>query len=110
MPMNFTIDEENRFVVVTFRKSQKIRNFERDPRAAEVGGGPGRGGAAEIIPRLEADGAFAFDNLPHNRIIHLRARSAGTDGVDVDVVFRELRGANPRHGDDRPFGPGVRNV
>ena len=34
MPMNFTVDDENRFVVVTFRKSQKILNFERDPRAA----------------------------------------------------------------------------
>jgi nitroimidazol reductase NimA-like FMN-containing flavoprotein (pyridoxamine 5'-phosphate oxidase superfamily) len=34
MPMNFGIDEAGRLVILTFAKSQKVRNLERDPRAA----------------------------------------------------------------------------
>ena len=34
MPMNFVIDDEGRYVVITFRKGQKVKNLERDPRAA----------------------------------------------------------------------------
>lgn len=34
MPMNYGVDEAGRIVMTTFRKSQKVRNLERDPRAA----------------------------------------------------------------------------
>lgn len=34
MPMNFLFDDQDRYVVTTFRKSQKVRNIERDPRCA----------------------------------------------------------------------------
>lgn len=34
MPMNFALDDADRIVMTTFRKSQKVRNLERDPRAA----------------------------------------------------------------------------
>jgi nitroimidazol reductase NimA-like FMN-containing flavoprotein (pyridoxamine 5'-phosphate oxidase superfamily) len=34
LPMNFIIDDEDRYVVITFRKSQKVKNLERDPKAA----------------------------------------------------------------------------
>jgi PPOX class probable F420-dependent enzyme len=33
MPMNYGLDEAGRVVMVTFAKSQKVRNLERDPRA-----------------------------------------------------------------------------
>jgi nitroimidazol reductase NimA-like FMN-containing flavoprotein (pyridoxamine 5'-phosphate oxidase superfamily) len=33
MPMNYGIDDQGRIVMTTFRKSQKVRNLERDPRA-----------------------------------------------------------------------------
>ena len=33
MPMNYGIDAEGRIVIATFRKSQKVKNLERDPRA-----------------------------------------------------------------------------
>ena len=33
MPMNYGVDAEGRIVIVTFRKSQKVKNLERDPRA-----------------------------------------------------------------------------
>lgn len=33
MPMWFSVDESGRFLVSTFGSSQKVRNFERDPRA-----------------------------------------------------------------------------
>jgi nitroimidazol reductase NimA-like FMN-containing flavoprotein (pyridoxamine 5'-phosphate oxidase superfamily) len=32
--MNFGIDETGRLVILTFAKSQKVRNLERDPRAS----------------------------------------------------------------------------
>jgi PPOX class probable F420-dependent enzyme len=34
MPMNYGVDEAGRVVFSTFRKSQKVRNVERDPRAS----------------------------------------------------------------------------
>lgn len=34
MPMNYALDERGRVLITTFRKSQKVRNLERDPRAA----------------------------------------------------------------------------
>ena len=33
MPMNYGLDGEGRLVTATFRKSQKVKNLERDPRA-----------------------------------------------------------------------------
>ncbi len=33
MPMFYWVDEQNRFYVTTFRKSQKVMNFKRDPKA-----------------------------------------------------------------------------
>lgn len=34
MPMNFVFDDEDQYLVTTFRKSQKVLNIERDPRCA----------------------------------------------------------------------------
>ncbi len=34
MPMWFSLDESHRFLVSTFARSQKVRNFERDARAS----------------------------------------------------------------------------
>jgi nitroimidazol reductase NimA-like FMN-containing flavoprotein (pyridoxamine 5'-phosphate oxidase superfamily) len=34
VPMNFALDDADRILITTFRKSQKVRNLERDPRAA----------------------------------------------------------------------------
>lgn len=34
MPMNFVFDENDTYLVTTFRKSQKVKNLERDPRCA----------------------------------------------------------------------------
>jgi PPOX class probable F420-dependent enzyme len=33
MPMNYGVDDEGRVIFSTFRKSQKVRNVARDPRA-----------------------------------------------------------------------------
>jgi nitroimidazol reductase NimA-like FMN-containing flavoprotein (pyridoxamine 5'-phosphate oxidase superfamily) len=33
VPMNYGLDEEGRIIMTSFRKSQKVRNLERDPRA-----------------------------------------------------------------------------
>ena len=34
VPMNYGLDEEGRIIITSFRKSQKVRNLERDPRAS----------------------------------------------------------------------------
>ena len=34
VPMNYGLDDEGRILITTFRKSQKVRNLQRDPRAA----------------------------------------------------------------------------
>lgn len=34
VPMNYGIDGEGRIVITSFARSQKVRNLERDPRAA----------------------------------------------------------------------------
>lgn len=34
MPMNYALDGEDRILITTFAKSQKVRNLERDDRAA----------------------------------------------------------------------------
>jgi nitroimidazol reductase NimA-like FMN-containing flavoprotein (pyridoxamine 5'-phosphate oxidase superfamily) len=33
VPMNYGLDDLDRILITTFRKSQKVRNLERDPRA-----------------------------------------------------------------------------
>jgi PPOX class probable F420-dependent enzyme len=33
VPMSFGLDEEGRILITSFRKSQKVKNLERDPRA-----------------------------------------------------------------------------
>jgi nitroimidazol reductase NimA-like FMN-containing flavoprotein (pyridoxamine 5'-phosphate oxidase superfamily) len=33
VPMNFALDDADRIIITTFRKSQKVKNLERDPRA-----------------------------------------------------------------------------
>lgn len=34
VPMNYGLDEAGRIIITAFRKSQKVRNLERDPRAS----------------------------------------------------------------------------
>jgi PPOX class probable F420-dependent enzyme len=34
VPMNFGLDDDGRIVMTSFRKGQKVRNLERDPRAS----------------------------------------------------------------------------
>jgi nitroimidazol reductase NimA-like FMN-containing flavoprotein (pyridoxamine 5'-phosphate oxidase superfamily) len=33
VPMNYGLDDEGRILITSFRKSQKVKNLERDPRA-----------------------------------------------------------------------------
>jgi len=33
VPMNYGLDDQGRILITTFRKSQKVKNLERDPRA-----------------------------------------------------------------------------
>lgn len=56
MPMNYGLDEEGRVILSTFRKSQKVRNVERDPRATllvESGDAYGELKAAILFAEVE---------------------------------------------------------
>ena len=33
VPMNYGVDDQGRILITSFRKSQKVKNLERDPRA-----------------------------------------------------------------------------
>lgn len=56
VPMNYGLDEEGRILITSFRKSQKVRNLERDPRATLlVESGTGYGELKSVIAWCDAE-------------------------------------------------------
>jgi len=56
VPMNFGLDADGRILITSFRKSQKVRNLERDPRAALlVESGESYGELKSVIAYGEAE-------------------------------------------------------
>lgn len=56
VPMNYGIDAENRIILTAFRKSQKVRNLERDPRATLlVESGAGYGELRGVVAWCDAE-------------------------------------------------------
>lgn len=55
-PMNYGLDEEGRVLMTTFRKSQKVKNIERDPRATLlVESGEGYSDLKSVIAYTDAE-------------------------------------------------------
>jgi nitroimidazol reductase NimA-like FMN-containing flavoprotein (pyridoxamine 5'-phosphate oxidase superfamily) len=68
VPMNYGIDDAGRIIITCFRKSQKVKNLERDPRAALlVENGATYGELQSVIAYADAeiiaDPAGVRDNL-----------------------------------------------
>jgi nitroimidazol reductase NimA-like FMN-containing flavoprotein (pyridoxamine 5'-phosphate oxidase superfamily) len=81
MPMNFVIDDEDRYVVITFRKSQKVRNFERDPKAALlVESGIAYGELKSVLAYAEAE---IVDDV--ELVLQTMAGLAAKEGSVADV-------------------------
>lgn len=56
VPMNYGLDEEGRVLMTTFRKSQKVKNIERDPRATLlVESGEGYSDLKSVIAYTDAE-------------------------------------------------------
>lgn len=87
MPMNFIIDEEARYVIVTFRKSQKVTNLQRDPKASLlVESGLAYGELKSVLAYAEAE---IVDDL--ELVLDVMARIAAKEaGLDV-ASLPELR-------------------
>lgn len=82
VPMNYGVDEVGRVVITTFRKSQKVRNVERDPRATllvESGEGYGELKAAILFADVEIVGDSEAVRAEMNRI---RAADTLADSMD----------------------------
>lgn len=91
MPMWFGLEDDGAVVMTTFRKSQKVRNLERDPRVSlliedGVEYAKLRGvvmyGKAEILRDLEA----VLDSLAR-----VMARNSNAPGVDPAAMRDTLR-------------------
>ena len=85
VPMNFAIDPQDRLLILTFRKSQKVKNLERDPRAAllvESGGEYHELKSVMIYAEAEIIGPGpAFEE----------ARAAFADKVQTSVLTAEAQ-------------------
>jgi nitroimidazol reductase NimA-like FMN-containing flavoprotein (pyridoxamine 5'-phosphate oxidase superfamily) len=56
VPMNYGLDAEGRVLITSFRKSQKVKNLERDPRATLlVESGSGYHDLKAVIAYCEAE-------------------------------------------------------
>lgn len=64
VPMNYGLDDEDRILITSFRKSQKVRNLERDPRAALlVESGERYSDLKSVIAYADAEIIDAFDEV-----------------------------------------------
>jgi PPOX class probable F420-dependent enzyme len=82
VPMNYGLDQEGRIVITTFRKSQKLRNLERDPRAALlVESGESYAELKSVIAYAQAEILTDPDAVAANmRLVRADASMAGSLG------------------------------
>ncbi|MET0587317.1 MAG: pyridoxamine 5'-phosphate oxidase family protein [Novosphingobium sp.] len=67
VPMNYGLDPEGRIILTAFRKSQKVKNLERDPRATLlVESGAGYGDLRGVIAWCEAEVLSDPEEVAHN--------------------------------------------
>lgn len=93
VPMNYGLDDEGRVLLTSFAKSQKVRNLERDPRAALLVE------SGEVYDQLKSVILYADveivrdpgDVLPLMRRIHAaESLSASIDGAMTEQVRASL--------------------
>ncbi len=80
MPMNFGIDEQNRVLINTFAKSQKVKNLERDPRATLlVESGTAYDELRSVIHYADAE--FIYDQ---DEMARLRPLIQADNGISIE--------------------------
>ena len=85
VPLNFAVDDRDRVLILTFGKSQKVRNLERDPRAALLV----ESGLA--YHELKSVMIYATAEILEPGPVFDAAKAAFADKVQVGVLSSEAR-------------------
>lgn len=81
VPMNYGLDPEGRIILTAFRKSQKVKNLERDPRATLlVESGAAYGELRGVIAWCDAEILSEPDEVAQNMAL-MRADSATAQSI-----------------------------
>jgi nitroimidazol reductase NimA-like FMN-containing flavoprotein (pyridoxamine 5'-phosphate oxidase superfamily) len=90
VPMNYGVDDEGRIVITAFRKSQKIRNLERDPRASLlVESGDAYAALKSVIAYADAEIIYDFEQVLANmRLIRSSETLVVPAGSAMDAQVR----------------------
>ena len=90
VPMNYGVDDEGRIIITAFRKSQKIRNLERDPRASLlVESGDAYSELKSVIAYADAEIISDFDEVLANmRMIRSSETLVAPAGSAMDAQVR----------------------
>lgn len=85
MPMNYGVDGAGRIVISTFRKSQKVRNLERDPRATLlVESGDGYADLKSLVLYCTAEILGDPEQIAANMVL-IRAETAMTGSMSAGM-------------------------
>lgn len=96
MPMNFALDEADRYVITTFRKSQKVKNFERDPRAALlVESGVAYAELKSVLAYADAEIVEDVETTLHTMAL-LAAKEASLSNANPEDLLRQARISAPK--------------
>lgn len=85
VPMNFALDSEDRLLIITFRKSQKVRNLERDARAALLVE------SGHAYHELKSVMIYAAAEIIDDRAEFDRAKSAFADKLQTRVFSADAQ-------------------
>src|ERR1043166_4378661 len=83
MPMNFALDDRDRLLIITFRKSQKVKNLERDPRAALLVE------SGLVYHELKSVMIYATAEIIYERAAFAAAKAFFVDRTQTSIVTAE---------------------
>ncbi len=96
MPMNYMFDDEERFVMTTFRKSQKVKNLQRDPKVSLlVESGIAYDELKSVLAYAQAE--IIDDNEEVLRtMMLLLTEETELSGNDLDLVKEQAKATAPK--------------
>lgn len=90
MPMFYCVDNEGRLIISTFGKSQKVKNFERDPKAALlVEAGEEYENLKSVVMKATAEIITDYDTVLQGMIdiaLSRIAKDGGSAEPDMDAI------------------------
>lgn len=90
MPMFYCVDDEGRLIISTFGKSQKVKNFERDPKAALlVEAGEEYENLKSVVMKATAEIVTDYDTVLQGMIDIALSRLEGT-APDMDAIRKRV--------------------